>query len=82
MVSAVDVTAGNAFAPVHAPPCNAFRPINVLNALTDDFAPVLPYRVGDLDNDPAAGVRWRSDAISATYVPSTPAQTTLAEACG
>jgi hypothetical protein len=46
-------------------------------ALTNYFAPVMPYRIGDLANDPAAEVFFRSDAISVVYVPPTPSQTTI-----
>ena len=44
------------------------------------FAPVLPYRIGDLSAGPAAGVYFRQDAITLTWVPPTMAQTTLREA--
>jgi hypothetical protein len=47
-------------------------------ALYNFFAPVLPYRNGDVDPDPPKGVFFRPDAISVMYVPPTPAQTTIA----
>ena len=50
--------------------------------LTQFFAPVLPYRVGKTDADPAAGVFFRDDAISLVYVPNTPSQATLAQTLG
>jgi prepilin-type N-terminal cleavage/methylation domain-containing protein len=46
-------------------------------ALYNYFAPVMPYRRGDVDDDPSNGVFYRSDAISVMYVPPTPAQTTV-----
>jgi hypothetical protein len=44
-------------------------------ALYNYFAPVLPYRRGDVNDDPTANVFYRPDAISVMYVPPTPAQT-------
>jgi prepilin-type N-terminal cleavage/methylation domain-containing protein len=44
-------------------------------ALYNYFAPVLPYRKGDIDPDPPG--TFRSDAISIVYVPQTPSQTTI-----
>ncbi|MGH9370325.1 MAG: PilW family protein, partial [Vicinamibacterales bacterium] len=44
-------------------------------ALYNFFAPVLPRRSGDIDPDPPG--TFRKDAISITYVPSTPSQTTI-----
>lgn len=41
------------------------------------FAPILPYRTGRVDPDPAKGVFFRPDAISMVYVPNTAAQTTI-----
>lgn len=41
------------------------------------FAPIQPYRTGQVDPDPARGVFFRPDAISLVYVPNTAAQTTL-----
>lgn len=49
-------------------------------ALLNFFAPVLPYRSGTVDNDPAKGVYYRPDTISVIYVPPTPAQTTIRDA--
>lgn len=46
-------------------------------SLHNFFAPVLPYRSGDVNSDVAAGVAFRDDTISLFYVPSTPAQTTI-----
>ena len=46
-------------------------------ALTNFFAPVMPFRIGELDSDQARGVFYRNDAISVMYVPPSPAQTTL-----
>jgi Tfp pilus assembly protein PilW len=46
-------------------------------ALYNFFAPIMPYRSGELNSDSAAGVFYRSDTISLMYVPPTPAQTTV-----
>ncbi len=46
-------------------------------ALTNFFAPVLPFRTGLIDPDPAIGVFYRPDVISLMYVPNTVAQTTI-----
>lgn len=46
-------------------------------ALYNYFAPVMPYRMGYQNNDPAAGVFYRADAISLMYVPPTPSQTSI-----
>jgi type II secretory pathway pseudopilin PulG len=48
-------------------------------ALYNFFAPILPYRSGDVDPDQAKDVFYRPDAISVLYVPPTPAQTTIAD---
>ena len=48
-----------------------------VGALSNFFAPVLPYRTGLVNSDPAAGVYYRPDAISMTYVPNTASQTTI-----
>lgn len=45
--------------------------------LINYFAPVLPYRTGELADDPSAGVRFRSDALTVSYASSPSAQTTL-----
>jgi hypothetical protein len=45
--------------------------------LINSFAPVMPYRTGDIDNDPRSGVFYRADAISLVYVPQTPSQATV-----
>jgi prepilin-type N-terminal cleavage/methylation domain-containing protein len=50
--------------------------------LTNYFAPLMPYRVGDLQDDPAAGVFYRADTISLMYVPPTSAQTGVNKAMG
>ena len=41
-------------------------------------APVMPYRGFGNSSDSARGIYFRPDAISLTFVPSTPSQTTLA----
>jgi prepilin-type N-terminal cleavage/methylation domain-containing protein len=41
------------------------------------FAPVLPYLVGSLHNDPASGVFFRDDAITIFHVPTTASQCTI-----
>jgi prepilin-type N-terminal cleavage/methylation domain-containing protein len=41
------------------------------------FAPVLPYLVGSLHNDPASGVFFRTDAITIFHVPTTASQCTI-----
>jgi hypothetical protein len=46
-------------------------------AFSNFFAPIMPYRLGDAGGDPAAGIFYRSDAISLVYVPPTSAQTTI-----
>ena len=42
------------------------------------LAPVLPYRTGELGDDPSAGVRFRSDAVTLLYASTPSAQTALA----
>jgi hypothetical protein len=44
-------------------------------ALYNYFAPIMPYRKGDVSPDPPG--TFRSDAITVLYVPPTPAQTTI-----
>jgi len=51
-------------------------------ALYNYFAPIMPYRSGELNPDPAAGVFYRADTISLMYVPPTPAQTTVIKNMG
>jgi hypothetical protein len=51
-------------------------------ALTNYFAALMPYRVGDLQDDPAAGVFYRTDTISLMYVPPTAAQTGVNQVFG
>jgi type II secretory pathway pseudopilin PulG len=46
-------------------------------SLVNFFAPILPYRAGQVDSDPANGVFFRDDAITIIYVPNTSAQTTI-----
>ncbi len=46
-------------------------------SLMSYFTPVLPYRAGALNNDAAAGVYYRPDAITLVYVPNTASQTTI-----
>ena len=46
-------------------------------ALYNYFAPIMPYRAGELNPDGASGVYYRADTISLMYVPPTPAQTTV-----
>jgi prepilin-type N-terminal cleavage/methylation domain-containing protein len=48
-----------------------------LGTLGQFFAPVLPYLVGPLHNDPAAGVYFRTDAITVFHVPTTASQCTI-----
>ena len=48
-----------------------------LGTLGQFFAPVLPYLVGSLHNDPAAGVYFRTDAITVFHVPTTASQCTI-----
>ena len=51
-------------------------------ALSNFFAPIMPYRRGEQNDDPTAGVYYRSDAISLVYIPPTPTQTTVNKAMG
>ena len=51
-------------------------------SLSNYFAPLMPYRVGDVQDDPAAGVFYRADTISLMYVPPTAAQTGVNKAMG
>ncbi len=46
-------------------------------SLANFFAPVLPYRVGRVNSDPANNVFYRPDAITLVYVPNTSSQTTI-----
>ena len=41
------------------------------------FAPVLPYLVGPLHNDPGSGIFFRDDAITVFHVPTTASQCTI-----
>jgi prepilin-type N-terminal cleavage/methylation domain-containing protein len=50
--------------------------------LSNYFAPLMPYRVGDVGDDPAAGVFYRADTLSLMYVPPTSAQTGVNKAMG
>lgn len=49
-------------------------------ALFNYFSPLLPFRTGDIGDDPAAGVYYRKDALTLMYVPTTSAQTTIRDA--
>jgi hypothetical protein len=51
-------------------------------ALTNYFSPLMPYRVGDVNDDPTAGVFYRADTITMMYVPPTAAQTGVNKAIG
>jgi Tfp pilus assembly protein PilW len=51
-------------------------------ALYNFFAPIQPYRIGDVGDDRAAGVFYRADTISLMYVPPTPSQTGVVKAEG
>jgi hypothetical protein len=51
-------------------------------SLYNYFAPVMPYRIGESNPDPAKGVFYRPDTISIMYVPPTPAQTGVNKAMG
>ncbi len=46
-------------------------------SLMNYFAPILPYRAGQVNNDSLAGVYYRPDAITLVYVPNTSSQTTI-----
>jgi prepilin-type N-terminal cleavage/methylation domain-containing protein len=48
-----------------------------LGTLGQFFAPVMPYLIGMLYNDPARGVYFRDDAITIFYVPTTASQCTI-----
>jgi len=48
-------------------------------SLLNFFAPILPYRAGQVNNDALSGVYYRPDAITLVYVPNTSAQTTIAD---
>jgi hypothetical protein len=50
---------------------------SAVGALGQFFAPVLPYRVGAIDNDPSRGVYFREDAITIFHVPTTASQCTI-----
>jgi type II secretory pathway pseudopilin PulG len=41
------------------------------------FAPILPYRTGDMADDRVSGIRFRNDAITVVYAPATSSQTTI-----
>jgi len=51
-------------------------------ALYNYFAPIMPYRSGELSPDPATGTFYRSDTITLMYVPPTPAQATVVKNTG
>ena len=46
-------------------------------SLMNFFAPILPYRAGQVNNDPLSNVFFRPDAITLVYVPNTSSQTTI-----
>lgn len=46
-------------------------------SLLSFFAPILPYRAGQVNNDPLSNVFYRPDAITLVYVPNTSSQTTI-----
>jgi hypothetical protein len=48
-----------------------------VGALGNFFAPVLPYRIGRVNSDPARGVFFRDDAITIFSVPTTASQCTI-----
>jgi prepilin-type N-terminal cleavage/methylation domain-containing protein len=48
-----------------------------LGTLGQFFAPVMPYLIGRLHNDPASGVYFRNDAITVFHVPTTASQCTI-----
>jgi hypothetical protein len=50
---------------------------SAVGALGNFFAPILPYRAGRIDSDPARGVYFRNDAITIFHVPTTPSQCTI-----
>ncbi len=51
-------------------------------SLSNYLSPVMPYRVGDVNDDPTAGVFYRSDTITLMAVPPTAAQTGVNKAMG
>lgn len=51
-------------------------------SLSNYFAPLMPYRAGDVGDDAAAGIFYRADTISLMYVPPTAAQTGVNKAMG
>ncbi|MBI3261564.1 MAG: hypothetical protein HYZ58_00260 [Acidobacteria bacterium] len=53
---------------------------SAVGALSNFFAPIVPYRIGTMAPDPAAGVFYRPDAISIAFVPTTASQCTIREA--
>lgn len=50
---------------------------SAVGSLGSFFAPVLPFRAGRVDSDPARGVFYRSDAITIFHVPTTASQCTI-----
>jgi hypothetical protein len=48
-----------------------------VGALGNFFAPVLPYRIGRVNSDPARGVFFRDDAITIFSVPTTASSCTI-----
>lgn len=53
---------------------------NLMGTLVNYFAPIQPYRTGQIGSDPAAGVFYRPDAITLMYVPANAPQTSLSAA--
>ncbi len=50
---------------------------SAVGALSNFFAPVLPFRSGSVDHDPLRGVFYRPDTISIFHVPTTASQCTI-----
>jgi hypothetical protein len=50
-----------------------------IGSLARFFAPILPYRAGRPDHDPAHGVFYRDAAVTIVYVPATAAQSTTSD---
>jgi len=49
----------------------------VAGSLDHYVAPIVPYRVGSVGDDPDAGIFYRSDTISVMYVPAASPQVTI-----
>jgi prepilin-type N-terminal cleavage/methylation domain-containing protein len=48
-----------------------------VGALYNFFAPVMPYRIGRLHNDPGSNVFFRTDSITIMHVPTTASQCSI-----